>query len=71
MEDQESLQTGTLVSELADSVQNQIYDFLSNGVVTTGIVVGRIFLTSNKLFWMKQLSVCASADLICVKKKYI
>jgi len=64
VEDEESLEACALVSEFADAVEDQVYDFLSNGVVTTSIVVCGILLTSDKLFWMKQLSVCASADLV-------
>jgi len=64
VEDQESLETGTLIRQLTDSVENQVDDFLTNGVVTTGIVVGGIFLTGDELFWVEQLAVGTSSDLI-------
>lgn len=38
VEDQESLETSAVISELADTVQDKVDNFLSNGVVTTGIV---------------------------------
>jgi hypothetical protein len=59
-----TLKTGTIVSQLTDSVQGQIYDFFSNGVVTTGEVVRGIFLTGNKLFGVEQLSVGAGSDFV-------
>ena len=45
MEDQKSLEAGALVSQLTDSVQNKVNNLLSNGVVTTSVVVGGILLT--------------------------
>ena len=64
VEDQESLETGTVVSELSDSVEAEINDFLADGVVTSGEVVGGIFLSGDKLFGMEELSVGTSSDLI-------
>ena len=64
MEDEESLETGTLVSQLPDSVQDEVDDFLSDGVVTTGVVVGGILLTGDQLLGVEELTVGASPDLI-------
>eukprot|EP00041_Stephanoeca_diplocostata_P007724 m.111310 g.111310 ORF g.111310 m.111310 type:complete len:468 (-) comp17006_c0_seq1:106-1509(-) len=64
VEDQESLKTGALVGELADAVQDEVNDLLTDGVVTTGVVVGGIFLTGDELFWVEQLAVRASADFV-------
>jgi hypothetical protein len=64
VEDQEALETSALISQLADAVKYEIDDFLANGVVTTGIVVGSILLSSDELFWVKQLTVGSSTDLI-------
>ena len=64
VEDEESLETGTLVSQLPDSVQDEVDDFLSDGVVTTGIVVGGILLTGDQLLGVEELTVGASPDLI-------
>jgi len=44
MKDQEALETSTLVSQLADPVQDKIHNLLANGVVAAGIIVGSIFL---------------------------
>ena len=64
MEDQETLKTGTLISQLPDSVKNKVDNFLTNGVVTTSVVIGGIFLASDQLFRVEQLAIGASSDLI-------
>jgi hypothetical protein len=64
VEDEESLETGALISQLADTVKHKINDFLSDGVMTTSVVVGGIFLSSNQLFWVEKLTVCSSTNLI-------
>jgi hypothetical protein len=64
VEDQEALKTSALVSELADSVEDEVDEFLANGVVTTGVVVGGIFLTRDELLWVEELAVGSSADLV-------
>ena len=43
VEDQESLKSSAVVSQLPTSVQNKINNLLSNGVVSTSIIVGSIF----------------------------
>ena len=64
VEDKETLETSALISELSDSVEAEINDFLSDGVVTTGEVVGGILLTRDKLLWVEKLSVGSGSDLI-------
>jgi hypothetical protein len=64
LEDKETLETSALVSKLSDSVEAEVDDFLTNGVVTTGVVVGSIFFASNQLFGVEQLSVGTSSDFI-------
>jgi len=64
VEDEETLETSALVSKLSDSVEAEVNDFLTNGVVTTGEVVGSILLSGDELLGVEQLSVGASADLI-------
>jgi hypothetical protein len=39
------LETSALISKLSDSVEAEINDFFTNGVVTSGEVVGSIFFT--------------------------
>jgi len=64
VEDQETLKTGALVCELSDSVEDKVNNFLTDGVVTTGVVVGSIFLAGDELFWVEQLTVGASSDFV-------
>ena len=64
VEDKESLETSALIGELSDSVEAEINNFLTDGVVTTGEVVGGILLTGDKLLWVEELSVGAGSDLI-------
>ena len=64
VEDQETLETGTLVGQLPDSVQDKVNDFFANGVVTSCVIVGGVLLAGDQLFRMEQLSVGASAHFI-------
>jgi len=64
LEDEETLETSALIGKLSDSVEAEIDDFLTNGVVTSGEVVGGIFLSGDELLWMEELSVGSSSDLI-------
>jgi len=64
VENEETLETGTLVSKLSDSVETEIDDFFTNGVVTSGEVVSGIFFTRDELLWVEELSVGTSSDLI-------
>jgi len=64
LEDEETLKTSALIGKLSDSVEAEIDDFLTNGVVTSGEVVGGIFLSGDELLWMEELSVGSSSDLI-------
>merc|ERR1719471_447038 len=64
MEDKESLKTRALVSQFPDPVQTEIYDLLSDGVVTTSVVVSGILLASDELLRMEELSVGSSPHFI-------
>ena len=64
VEDEEALETSALVSELSDSVEAEINNLLTNGVVTSGEVVGGILLTGDELLWVEELSVGSGSDLI-------
>ena len=64
VEDQETLETSALIGELSDSVEAEVDNLLSDGVVTTGEVVGGIFLSGDELLWVEELSVGSGSDLI-------
>ena len=64
VEDEETLETSTLVSKFSDSVKTEINNFFTNGVMSSGEVVGSIFFTRNELFWVEELSVGTGSDLV-------
>jgi hypothetical protein len=64
VEDEEALETGAVVSQLANSVEAEIDDFFTDGVVTASEVVSSIFLSGDQLFRVEQLTVGTSADFI-------
>jgi hypothetical protein len=64
VEDEEALESSALVSELADSVEAEVNNLLSDGVVTTGEVVGGVLLAGDELLWVEELSVGSGSDLI-------
>ena len=64
VEDEETLETSALIGKLSDSVEAEINDFLTNGVMSSGEVVGSIFFTGDELLWIEELSVGSGSDLI-------
>jgi hypothetical protein len=64
VEDQETLKTSALIGKLANAVKNEVNELLSDGIVTTSVVVGSIFLARDELLWVEELTVSSSADLI-------
>lgn len=64
VENEETLQTGAVISDVANLVENLIDQLLSDSVMTTSVVVGRILLSSDHLLRVKQGSVCTGSDLI-------
>ena len=64
VEDEETLETGALIGELSDSIEAEIDDLLTDGVMSSGEVVGGIFFTGDELLGVEQLSVGSGSDLI-------
>merc|ERR1712086_98127 len=64
VEDHETLEAGAVVGELTDAVEDEVDDFLADGVVAAGIVVGSIFLAGDDLLGVVELAVGASADFV-------
>jgi len=64
VEDEETLKTSALIGKLSDSVEAEINDFLTNGVMSSGEVVGGVFLSGDELLWMEELSVGSGSDFI-------
>lgn len=64
VEDEETLETNTVVGDTADLVKDALNELLADGVVTTGVVVGGILLASDHELGVEKVAVGASADLI-------
>ena len=64
VEDEEALQAGAVVGELADAVEDGVDDLLSDGVVAAGVVVGGVLLAGDDLLGMVELAVGAGPDLV-------
>jgi hypothetical protein len=64
MENKESLKCGTVISLLTDLVQYLVDDILSNGVVTTSVVICSIFLSRDDGLWVIKSSVVSSTDRV-------
>jgi len=64
VEDHEALETSAVIRELTDTVKDKIDDFLADGVVTTGVVVCRIFLAGDDLLGVIELAVSAGSHFI-------
>ena len=64
VEEQEALQAGAVVGELADAVEDEVDNLLADGVVATRVVVRRVFLARDQLLRVVELAVRARAHLI-------
>ena len=56
--------SGIVTHQFADPVLHQVDDLFADGVVTSGVVVGSILLSSDQLLRVEQLAVGPSANLI-------
>lgn len=50
--------------QLASPVKDNVNELFANSVVTTGIVIGRIFLASDQLLRVEKLAVCSTAYFV-------
>jgi hypothetical protein len=64
VEHEETLETGTVVSQLTDTVENKVDNLLTDGVVTTGVVVGSVLLTGDDLLRVVELTVGTGTDFV-------
>ncbi|CAI9778159.1 unnamed protein product [Fraxinus pennsylvanica] len=64
MEYQESLKPSAIISKLSDPVKTRINNFLANGVMSSGKVIGSILLLVYELFRVEELAISSSANLI-------
>lgn len=64
VEDEETLQTGAVVGDAADLIQDLVDKLLTDCVVTTGVVVGGILLAGDHVLRVEERTVGTGADLI-------
>merc|ERR1719500_298894 len=64
MEEKESLESSASICQLPDSVKNKVDNLLSDGVVSSGIVVGGVLLSVDELLRVVQLTVCSASGLV-------
>ena len=58
------LQASAVVRQLADALERDLHNLLSDGVVATGKVVGGVLLAADQLLGVEQLAVLAGADRV-------
>jgi len=58
------LETSAIIGELSDAIEDQVNDLLSDGVMTSGKVVGRVLFARNELLRMEELPVGARTNFI-------
>jgi hypothetical protein len=64
VENEETLQTGAVVGNTADLVEDLVNELLSDRVVATGVVVRGILLSGDHVLGVEEGSVRTSADLV-------
>lgn len=64
VEDEESLETGTVVGESSNSVHDVVDELLSDGVVTSSVVVGSVLLAVDEGLGVEQRPVLSGPDLV-------
>ena len=64
VEDEEALQTGAVVGDAANLVQDLVNELLADRVVAAGIVVRGILLAGDHVLGVEQRAVGAGADLV-------
>jgi len=56
--------SSAVVSKFTNAIQDQINNLLANRIVPACKIVGCVLFSGDQLFWMKELTVSASAHLI-------
>lgn len=64
VEDKEALEAGAVVGNTSNLVEDIVNQFFSDGIVSSGIVVGCILFSSDHLLGVKETSVCAGTDFV-------
>ena len=59
-----TLKSSTSICKLANPIKSKVYNLFADGVVSTSVVVGRIFLAVYQLLRMKERTVSSGTDFI-------
>ena len=58
------MESSAVVSQLANTIEYEVYNFLSNGVVATSIIISSIFFAGYKLFGVEKGTVSSSSYFV-------
>ena len=64
MEDQESLEASAVISQLANSIKDEVHNLFADGVMSSSVVISGVLFPTDHLFGMKELAIGASPHLI-------
>ena len=64
VENQEALESGAVVGNSSNLVEDGVDQLLADSVVSTSIVVGSILLSADHLLWVEETAVGSGADLV-------
>ena len=64
MEDKKALQTGALIGDFTQFLQDGVDDLLADGVMTASVVIRRVFLAGNQLIGVEQFRIRSTTDFI-------
>ena len=56
------MESAAIVGKFANAIEHIVNDLLANGVVATGVVVGRVLLATDQLLWVKEALVFALSN---------
>jgi len=64
VEDEESLKSSALISQLTNAVQDDVHDLFPYRVVTPSVVISSVLFASDELFRMEKLTIGSSPDFV-------
>ena len=61
---EQNLKSDTVLGQAADAIGDDVGNFAADGVVSAGVIVGRVLLARDQLVRMEQLAVGSSAHRV-------
>merc|ERR1719183_321679 len=62
--DHEALKARTVIGELPDAIEHQVYDLLADCIVPASEIIRSILLSRDQLLGMKELAICSGTDFV-------